>query len=601
MFKPLFESTAGSIDMPLAFHSLRSIAIVAILVIVRQGGLVPLSAPQRLTTAICDITQGELLVEQQVQEWDRKERTAQTVSLLVQAADAVWGVQESHAREWLNEAYQLTISERRGNDSSDSSGGQTELSRQVLESVARHDPAWAKSLLRDYDPTEGLGAAGSNERASTTPLSRARFVIDLALSILEDNKTFAISLFRSTFTLPASGDLNFFLYKLAALDRQRADELYREAFANYSHSPATDFLYFSAYPFALQRFVGFNAQTAFFDVPSIVTSNPELERLFLEELLARAAELLPPAQAPVERAAGDGVLFYLTLRSLQNLIARDLPSYHTKVVEAIAALRLALTFQDVQKADDYLQMRTKGPDSFVRLMEQLERETDQDKRDQMFAQAAQLVDTDGKIDALMSMIEKSATLLVREELIDWLYFKRVLVALSEGRFDEAQSRVGSIRKMEFQAYLALEIAKRSVNELHDVSRTKEILEGVVKRSAKAPKGVLKVRVLLGICEFYASVDALRAMELLRDAVEVMNGLNSPNLDSETIVREVKGRNFTAYVTYRISGLSVKNVFRQAAGLDFVGSILTARKLADPYLRASSIIAVAERCLRSGKP
>ena len=71
-----------------------------------------------------------------------------------------------------------------------------------------------------------------------------------ATEMLATDLNAALDFSRASFNYPATATLTHFLYRLAADDQHRADELYAQALGVYGDKPFREFLYLQAYPFA---------------------------------------------------------------------------------------------------------------------------------------------------------------------------------------------------------------------------------------------------------------------------------------------------------------------------------------------------------------
>jgi alkanesulfonate monooxygenase SsuD/methylene tetrahydromethanopterin reductase-like flavin-dependent oxidoreductase (luciferase family) len=159
-----------------------------------------------------------------------------------------------------------------------------------------------------------------------------------------------------------------------------------------------------------------------------------------------------------------------------------------------------------------------------------------------------------------------------------------------------------IDELDHRAILYLEIAREGIKKLEDKKRARELLDEVATAAGRAPNTDVKARTLLGITHLLAEFDALRASEVMADAVKTINALNEPELSMGFILRRIEGKNFSVYSGYNIPGFNLENSFRELGPRDFDGALALARNLTDRALRSTAILGLSSQCLeQAAKP
>jgi hypothetical protein len=114
---------------------------------------------------------------------------------------------------------------------------------------------------------------------------------------------------------------------------------------------------------------------------------------------------------------------------------------------------------------------------------------------------------------------------------------------------------------------------------------------------KAPSTIVTARALLGLATLYARIDVNRSIELLGDAVNCINRLETPDFSSQYVQIKVEGKDFGFYTGFQTPGFNPENAFRDVSKQDFDGVLYQAANFADKPLRVLTTIAVVEPCLQ----
>jgi hypothetical protein len=249
------------------------------------------------------------------------------------------------------------------------------------------------------------------------------------------------------------------------------------------------------------------------------------------------------------------------------------------------------------QADGTVRMQTgKQEGGFAQFAERAERELDPDKKIYYLATAVLRAAEDESLGRLEEIAGKISDNNIRDQLLDWLYFKRSQVATTRGDFYEARRLADKIKRLDLQSYLSYQMAAGSLKKFDDRARAAETLNAAHAAASKAPNTVEKARSLLGVAHLYVKFDHQRAFEVMNETVKTINRLTSPDLDETSIFQRIEGRGFGHYARFELTGFSLENVFREIAPFDNHGALLLAQALEDRFIRSKAIISVASLCL-----
>ena len=186
---------------------------------------------------------------------------------------------------------------------------------------------------------------------------------------------------------------------------------------------------------------------------------------------------------------------------------------------------------------------------------------------------------------------------LREQLLNWLYFDRAQQAIRDQKLEVAKKLAAKIAEFDQRAYLYLKIAEESIKSTKSDADARELLEEVLAAAAKAPDTEVKARALLGVAYLYTRVDANRTIAVLSEAVKSINHIESPDFSNEDPGRKIQGRGFGAWAMMSTPGFSPENGFREIAKHDFDGALYLAGNFKDKALRAKTTLTLVDLCLQ----
>lgn len=546
---------------------------------------------------ICDRQQAFSLIQEQIAQSKTVDNTAARILILTQGADLLWPYRQSAARAVFEEAFEVATQDFQSSKKQQAHAGTLPDQRLVvIRAIAQRDSEWARRLAKaiaDENQNDDAAGATSDHRYSGEAL------LSIGASLLKNDTKTAVTFARSSLRYPASVALARFLFQLWAVDQRATSQFYQEALNAYANAAVNELLYLSAYAFGMNRVVGPEMQSTFFMVPPNFSSDTAAQSAFMEVLLRRAQETAGKSEQPVSGPAAQPeiVQIYVALTGLRRITD---PVYADRVIRLQATLEPVMSAHARREASDISGWHQDLDLSLEGLAARIENEKVPEKRDRLIARAVLGSKSIEEFERVESFVEKVSDSKFRDELFDWLYFKRTQKLISDGRFDEAAQLIPKVSQVDHRAFLAFSLASESTKKIKDKVLAIQVLEDVVKTALKAPNTIEKARTLLGLTSSYAKFDRSRAFEILGEAINVIKKIEEPDLTSTAIFRRIGTDRFTIHAAYEMRSSSLDTVFRELAPDDFVKSLWLANQLPDKPLRATGTFAISGRCLEISK-
>ncbi len=571
---------------------------------------------ENIPAPICDQQSALLLVKQQVDEAKNLDEPVARITVLIRGADLLWPYERERARAVFAEAFELATQyfRQRGDEKVIEKSLQVQLPDQrfrVLTAIAKRDAEWAKRLAQTA-AEESMRDAEKTAQGATGNRNIGEKLIGAALSLLEVDRQTAINFARSSLRYPAAATLPTFLFKLAISEMAAADQFFQEALAAYAQGEMRDLYYLSVYPFALNDAISFVTPSAYYIPPQNFKPNPKLQDAFLKTLFARIEQSLKETGETVASPASvSETSEYLpglanvvvALNKLEPLVAQHQPGYaerlaslKTSVGATLNASQQAQVAGEAKVAEDGRRdMELQVEDLFERKVEQIEQESNADKRDFLIAQIV-LLSSREEPARMEKLLDKVSDTKVQGPLRNWYYFRRAQQAIYDGLFDDATRFAAKVEELDHRAYLLFENASEIIRRLNDKSRARELLDEVAAAALKAPNTLEKARTLLGVAYLFARLDPLRASEVMNEAIKTTNRLDHPDFTDSLITRAVEGKVFSMFAAYDMPGINLENALRELGAKDFDGALWLSKNLEDKALRATAILALSTPCL-----
>lgn len=528
------------------------------------------------------------------------------IAVLLRAADLLWPYEQDKALAAFMEAFDLATQNykehgdqvRRSSDSQLAARLAVPDQRyKVIAALAKRDPVGARKL------SDQMLKEGAQDAADKAGNAAGRTTTDKLLTVanglIESDHNAALSFARASLRYPATLQLTGFMYNLAKVNRGAADQFYQEALAAYGRTTMDQFLYLSAYPFGNQRDAGEMPGYTIYRIPEGYEPNVELQRIFVQMLLARAQRVAETTVQTNSRGLTDQSQIWIALSRLEKQIQTNLPDLFDSAVQTRDRLYALLNPQMQTRVTGTISRDTAPKKSFDEQVEAAEKLADADERDQGFTFAVLGAGKTESVERVVSVIEKISDSKVRDAVFNWFYFFRTQASIEDKQLDEARKLASKVVELDQRAYLFSRIAEKSLEVSQDQTQAREMLNEISDAAAKAPKTIVAARTVLALAHLYAKFDVNRGIEELGNSVRLINTLESPDFANQFSMVRIEGKTFASFGSYQTPGFNPENAFREMGKIDFDGSLTHATAFADKSLRALTTLAVIEPCFESG--
>jgi len=558
------------------------------------------------------------MIKQQVALTKTFDESVRRITVLTRAAEILWSHEQTKARATFSEAFELASDIEKENEQKDSRSlilllRVPDQRYVVILAIARKDAGWAKELSQQMLKPDSDRQTASSRRSVENVLITER-LLGSAIKLLPANLNAALELANISLRYPASFSLTRFLYKLAEINQQLADQFYAQALNVYREKPMREFLYLQAYPFGWRDTLN-TPIFSFYQVPHNLVINQSLQRQFVEMMLRRAQQALNTPEDPDDSyQRPDAELMPPRVHLLEGLIRLEpqvresLPHLLPQLIQAREKILVSLSLE-TQKL--FLQpgreISTKQDETFDEKMESAQKDADINDRNEAIANAV-MSETAEKEDLehVIEAVEKISDSNLRSALLERLYFQRAASAINEKQFDLAERVASKVEGQEQRAYLHLDLAKALLKKSDSQVHAREVLDDAITDAGKAGITIFAARAFLTASSLYAEIDLNRSVSLLSEAINVVNRLKAPDFGSDDQALEkqlprnpVRNRGHFLF-RYYMPGLNPESAFREMGKRDFDTAFAQANALTDKFQRALSTLALAEVCLQQAE-
>jgi hypothetical protein len=567
------------------------------------------SPPQKKTvssqaqSSLCNRENAIQLIEQQIDSARLLSNNPDRVRVLINAADLLWTIRNKVARKTFADAFEFGTQDFKEHGDNQIKLGvglvmdRADLRFNVITAIAKRDPLWASKLREELLKEQTEVAKDAVQKDPRREEKTAQQLLTVALSLLPDDQQTAASFARASLKYPATLSLPQFLYRFAALNKAGADQLYQEALAAYGGGPMERFLFLSAYPFGNARDAGETVGYTIYQVPEGFVPNVTLQRIFLQNLLMRAQQMMAnPAQVNTQFRIAEPGQVWMALTLLENKIARALPEFAAQSEETRKAMLAMIPQNSQDSVTELVSWRTRPRRSFWEQVEAAQKEANVNVRDRGLTFAVMSSNEVENLDQVIAVVDKISDSNLRQPLTDWLLFERTQTAIKKGNLNLARSLAGRVSELDQRAYLYSQIAQKALREELDQTESREMLEEVVAAASKATPSITSVRTLLGSAYLYTKLDMNRAVAILGEAVRQINQMEQPDFSRQFVVRKIEGKEFSAYANFSTSGFTPEDAFQSIGAKDFDGMLAQTNFIQDKALRAKTTLALIEPCL-----
>ena len=527
------------------------------------------------------------------------------IAVLLRSADLLWPYEQEKALAAFMEAFDLATEnfKEQGDQVRRSSDGQfaarmtvQDQRYKVIAALAKRDLSAARKLSDQMLKEEAREAADKPATDDKAARSTADKLLNVATGLALTDQNAAINFARASLRYPATIGLAVFLYNFANVNQRAADQFYLEALATYGTTPMDQLLYLSAYPFGNNRDAGEMPTYTVYRVPDRFAPNADLQRKFVQTLLARAqSESEAPGQY-VSRGLSDTGQMWVAFSRLEKQIQANLPDLFDSAVQTRDKLYALLNPPMQTGATNAIARDNPPKRSFDEQVEAALKLANVDQRDQGLTFAVLNGSRDETVESVVTVIDKISDANVRNAISNWFFFFRAQALIDDKKLDEARKAATKVTELDQRAYLFARIAEKSIKESEDQTQAREMLNEIADAAAKAPKTIVSARTLLALAHLYAKIDVNRGIQELGNAVKTINAIESPDFSNQMVLVKIEGKTFGAFGSFSTPGFNPENAFREMGKIDFDGTLAHATSFADKSLRGLTTLAVIEPCL-----
>jgi hypothetical protein len=560
-------------------------------------------------SSFCNQESALEIITQQLDATKTFDDRVQRIAVLLSTADLLWPYQQEKARATFTEAFDLGEQEFKDKGDVIYREGKGLIAQKpdqrfsVINAIAKRDLAWARRLMEQMLIESANELKEGPTKNAQQEIRTNEKLLGMAMALVDSDQTAALSFAGSSLRYPATLYLPLFLYQLSALNRSVADAFYQDALRAYANAPMDRFLYLSSYPFGNDREAGEMPGYTIYKLPEAFAPSPALQRQFVQILLQRAQQLIDnPVEPAPGRALSEPGQIWLALTNLEKQIAASLPDLAPAAEQARGAVYAQLPQNAQRRVGETIAGRNAPKKSFDEQVEAAEKNLDVDRRDQQLVSA--LIGRESAaqtLERVLAVVDKISDSVIRQPLLNWLYFDRAQRAVKDKKLDEARKLAANVQELDQRAHLYLKIAEESLKQNPDQTQAQEMLDEVVAAAAKAPITIVRVRVQLGVAHLYSKLDMNRAIALMGEAVKSINQMDQPDFSSQYVTRKIEGKQFSSYAGFSTPGFSPETAFEELGKLDFDGMLSQASNLTNKSLRARTTLALIKPCLKAPAP
>lgn len=555
----------------------------------------------------CNALLARQLVEQQADESKSVAETDKRVNILLRVADFLWIADEETSRKYFAEAFQIAQGRFRENGIEKKELGgliypQPDYRFDVIQAVAKRDGEWAKKLseivLKEFDEDKE-----KDKRDDFNKDNEVQEILGIAAAMAKENPNLALTLARRAMRYPLGRSWYFSLYTMARNNQSLADQIYGEILTNYANAEVFRLLYLSAYPFGRDRIFGIEKYSLGTSVPANFSPNPNFRLQFLLALLRRVMKLTPEGtEKSLQTLTPETAIAVMALNDLEPIVAQQFPDLMQTFSQAKIHANSIIAADALEAAKNKSESDKSFNKPFDEKLEEIEKaESEKKLDDSKIFQLVHAAKTEENYKQAETWIDKITDEITREGTLNYFYFQRSKLATKEKRFDEAEKYAMKIIKIEHRAVLFFDIAEAKMKEPMTKLESLDTLLKVYQTATKAPDTVEKAQVLLGLAFMYEKVDHYNALNSLADAIKTANRLENPNLFTNFVSQQIKGKHFTHFSGYSVPGFEIFETFYALSQKDFLNVLTYATNFSDKYLRTLAVLATVKDCEKNHKP
>ncbi len=569
----------------------------------------PKPTPVPEASETCNNEFAKFLVDRQVEESRSVAETDKRIRILTRSGDFMWKLDQPAARGYFTEAFKVATDRfnEKGFEKRTDKGliiTAPDYRFEVIRAIATKDGEWAKRL------TEQLLKEYEKAVTDRSEMDRNR-EIDETLRIAQEsvkaNPDLSWYLFRRIMRQPLDFYWFWAPYVVAEKDPRFAVALYRELLANYANETPRRLLFLSAFPFGSDRPLGLDKYNFGASVPANFVPDSALQRQFIDVFLKRVHSYSSDPANLNRLKEGyrhpEPLYMLSTVQELEPVIIQNFPDLIQRLSVAKAQATSMLNDEMKKELDKKEKSNELLGRSFEEKLEEIEKADEEGKlNDSMILS---LVTWGNKTEEQFKQIEPWLDKIKdengRKETTNYFWFLRSKLAIKENRLDDAQKHAAKVPEIEHRAILLFEIVEIKLKDINDAASAYQALNEIGRVTRGMDNSVAKARVLLGLANLYEKFNHIFALDELGDAVKVVNRLETGDMLSRSLYRQISVKDHSFYAAFSMPGYDLEGTFKNISKNDFNMALSNARVLEDKFYRTLAVIAVAQNCIDRPKP
>ena len=562
------------------------------------------------TSSLCTKDNALDTTKQQIVSTRTFDNPVQRITVLIRAADLLWPYDQEKSLAAFTEAFDLAVQNFKENGDQEKRTSKSQFAARiqlpdqrfrVIGALARRDPARARKLsdrLLQEQAKEMAEKPAVDKKAEKLAGEK---MLQLGRDLVQSDVPSAVNFARQAFRYPATLNLTQFIYDLARVNRQAADQFYVEALGVYGAKSMDQFLYLSSYPFGNSRDAGEMPGYTVYTVPEGFVPSQALQRQFMQILLSRGEAATGTAVDPNSSYRyPDHAQMWFALTRLEKQVQDNLPDLAETAARTKEKLFAALNQNTQEQIAGQITADNEPKKSFDEQVELAEKQKNPGRRDQLLTFAVTGASKPEPVEKVLGVIDKISEASVRDSLLNWFYYFRAQSLINSKELREARKLANKVTELDQRAYLFTRIAEESLKQTEDQSEARDVLNEIADAVSKAPKTIVSARASLALAHLYAKLDVNRGIEELANAVKLINALESPDFSQLFVLMKIEGKTFGSFASISTPGFNPENAFGEIGKLDFDSSLVQATTFTDKSLRALTTLAVIEPCFSPQK-
>lgn len=457
------------------------------------------------------------------------------VRVLIEIADALWLVDEGHARSVFSRSFEEVnklVADSRADPKRTAQTARA-LRYQVLSRVARRDPELANRLSRIIpDTMTTVEQKWADTYGGGTPSGEA--LLGVAQNLLATDPKQSLILAKLAAADGFSQSLRLYLHALRAKDQAAADSLFESVAATAAaRHPARliDVLFLWEYAFQPPTFYFGGVSWDREQAGTQYMTNAKFKRdvlIFAVNAIKENAQILTnPPGTPDNINQKQASLLYTVVQQILPSIQADLPASAAYISVLMSNLEgdLRATGQKVPTPPSSGET-SESPEAGVgKLLERIAGSARGKARDDLCLKAAFQLFQAKDYDRAAKVAEKIDDPARRDMMLEPISFNQAGELTAQGKLEEALKVVAALKTLELRIMLLARVGRDFLDK-DDVARGSRVLGEALALASKAEPSVALSSSVLSIALAFNKHDPQRSFESINQAIEIMNKLKA---------------------------------------------------------------------------